>query len=350
MEDGEWRTVAPGAVLSGEVVEELVCGDLCEEVVSGCEAFDVEEVGLDGGVDGLDVGVHIAASGRDVGVGCLHERLDGVDEAGEFLSDDSSLELGPVVCLDVDLCGVDAAVPEVFKEAFDGELSVVDGEGVAVGEELSTGGDLSDGVLEAREVERSDAGVVVWDVVEVFDVHLEACEGLAGLLDGPEIVPPLVLPSSSSCDAVLPLDSCDGVDTVWEIELVLEMSGAEARCLLRLSDDDLLGFRRELVWAGVRSSALVPESAESFGSAPSDPLPDGVPGAPEGPGSGSDAVFPGVLNHPEPEIEDVVFRSNHVIVPDGAHEHLPAGCRDEQSNGGVSLCPPFSCWSDVGVA
>jgi hypothetical protein len=36
-------------------------------------------------------------------------------------------------------------------------------------------------------------------------------------------------------------------------------------------------------------------------------------------------VLPGVLDHPEPEIEDVVFGSNHVIVPDGTHEHL-RGC------------------------
>ena len=235
MEDGEWGAVVPRAVLSGEVVEELVSGDFGEEVVSGCEAFDIEEVGLDGSVYGLDVGVDVAASGRDVGVGCLHEGLDGVDEPGEFLSDDSPLELGAVVGLDMDLRGVDAAVPEVLEEASDGEFSVVDGEGVSVGEELSTGGNLSDGVLEAREVERSDAGVVVGDVVEIFDIHLEACEGLAGLLDGPEIVPPLVFSSSSSRDAVLPLDSCDGVDTIWEVELVLEMPGAEARCLLRLA-------------------------------------------------------------------------------------------------------------------
>ena len=275
-----------------------------------------------------------------------------MDEAGELLSDDATLELGTVVSLDVDLRGVDTTFLQVFEEAFDGELSVVDGERVTVGEELGTGGEFSDGVLEARKVEGSDAGVVVGDVVEVFDVHLEACEGFAGLFDSSEVVPSLMFPGPSSAESVLFFDSCDGADSVGEIELVLEMSCAEARSLPDLSEDVLLCFRREFVWAGVRSSAPVPESAEPFSSSSSDPLPDGVPGAPEGLGGGSDAVLPGVLHHPESEIEDVVFGSDHVVVSVGAHEHLflLRVLIDTQSNGGVSLCPPFSCWSGVGVS
>ena len=60
----------------------------------------------------------------------------------------------------------------------------------------------------------------------------------------------------------------------------------------------------------------------------------------------------GVLYHPELEIEDVVFGSDHVIVSVGAHEHLflLRVLDDTQSNGGVSLCPPFSCWSGIGVS
>ena len=73
MEDRERRAVSARAVLSGEVVEELVGGDLCEEVVSRGEAFDIEEVGFDGSVNGFDIGICVAAPRRDVGVGGFHE-------------------------------------------------------------------------------------------------------------------------------------------------------------------------------------------------------------------------------------------------------------------------------------
>ena len=82
MKDGEWRAVVPRSVLACEVVEELVGGDLREEVVSGSEVFDVEELGLYSSVHGFDVCVCVAASGWDVGMGCSCEGLDCVDEAG----------------------------------------------------------------------------------------------------------------------------------------------------------------------------------------------------------------------------------------------------------------------------
>ena len=128
---------------------------------------------------------------------------------------------------------------------------------------------------------------------------------------------------------------------------MLEMPGAEARGLPCLSDDDLLGLGRELVRAGVRSSAPVHESPAAFFPVSSDPLPDGVPGALEGPSGSPDAVLIGVLHHSEPEIEDVVLGTDHVIVADGTHEHLrTAALVDRQSTVGASLCPPFY-WSGV---
>ncbi len=148
-------------------------------------------------------------------------------------------------------------------------------------------------------------------------------------------------------EPVLAFDTCDGADAVWQIELVPESPCTEARDASDVYEDDLLVLRGGLVRTGVGSPAVTSESPEPVRFEASDPLPDGVPGALEVDGCLTDAVPGGVSDHAEPEIEDVVFGSNHVIVPDGAHEHLPAGCRDEQSNGGVSLCPPFSCWSDV---
>lgn len=58
-----------------DVAVELVGGDLREEVGTRGEALDIEDVDLDGRVDGLDVGVCVAVSRWDVGMGGSHDLL-----------------------------------------------------------------------------------------------------------------------------------------------------------------------------------------------------------------------------------------------------------------------------------
>jgi hypothetical protein len=130
-----------------EIVVELVGGDLCEEVCTGGEAFDIEEVSFDGSVYGLDVCVRVAASRRDVGVCGAHDLLDSVYEASVFLSTGVAAELAAVVCLDIDLREIDTELTDVYEEPSDGHLGVCGRDGVGVRDELGTGGKFPDGVL-----------------------------------------------------------------------------------------------------------------------------------------------------------------------------------------------------------
>jgi hypothetical protein len=296
-----------------DVVVELVGGDLSEEVSSRGEVLDIEEVSLDGSVYGLDIGVRVAASRWDVCVRGPHDLLDGVDEASVFLGAGIAAELATVVCLHIDLGEIDTE---------DGHLGVCGRDGVSVGDELGTGGEFPDGVLVSGEAELLHLDVVVGYVVEVFDVHLEVREGFVGLFDGPEIVPLLVLPWPFTTEPVLSFDTCDGTDAIGQVELVAESPCAEAGDAPDVHEDDLLVLRGGLVRTGVGSSAVTSESPEPVRFEASDPLPDGVPGTLEMDGCLADAVLAGVLYHPEPEIEDVVFGPDHVIVSNGTHEHL----------------------------
>ena len=151
-----------------------------------------------------------------------------------------------------------------------------------------------------------------------------------------------MLPWPFSAESVLPLDACDGSDAVWQIELVPESPGAEAWETLDVAEDLLLVLRRGLVGTGVWRPAPIVEPSESICLEASEPFPDGVPGALDVDGGLADAVLPGIPDHPEPEIVDMVLRADHGIVPNGTHEHLRAVVLDNDSLPVALSCVPLS--------
>jgi len=74
---------------------------------------------------------------------------------------------------------------EMEEEPFSGQLRIEGGEFGAVGEEGGAGTDIASGVLVAWQCEGQEEGIVMGDVVEVFDIHLEVTERREIGFDGP---------------------------------------------------------------------------------------------------------------------------------------------------------------------
>jgi len=284
--------VTTGAVLAGDIVPELVGADLGEEIAAMVEGLGIEELGLDGGVDALDIGVGIGTGGRVEAVPGSEALLDGEMKTLGPVVDSVAVELHAQVGGDDDLRGVDPVVPEVAQEALDGQCGVGLGEFVAVGQELGAAGEFADRVLEAGEFEGLHLGPVDGDVGEIFDIHLEAGERGVGGLDGAQVVLAPMFFAAGAGELVLAEDALGSVMTQGQIELGDEAAGAEARGLLAQGDDPGFESGVGLVWAGLGGAGVAFEAgvAESFEAV--EPFADGIALAAEVAGGGRPGASP----------------------------------------------------------
>ena len=122
-EDVGWGAIATGAVLAGEVEEVLVGGDRVEEVGGPPEVLEVEELGLDGGVTALDVGVGVGAGWRvEAVLGAGGQ--DGAVESIRTVVDGVAVELAAEVGAYFNLGEVDAVDAQVLEYAVQREGGV----------------------------------------------------------------------------------------------------------------------------------------------------------------------------------------------------------------------------------
>lgn len=117
------RAEATGAIFAGEVEEVLVGGDGGEEVGRAGEVFEIEELGLDGGVAAFDIGIGIGTCG---GIEAMPGARggDAAVEAVRAVVDGVAIELAAQVSAHFEVRQSDAVRFEVREDAGLGECGV----------------------------------------------------------------------------------------------------------------------------------------------------------------------------------------------------------------------------------
>jgi hypothetical protein len=164
-----------GAVFASEVEPGLIGGDGAEEVGFSVERLEVKKLGLDGGVEGFDVGIGVGPCGRVEAVAHAGIKQAAMEAVGAVAAG-VTVKLGSEIGADLDLIEGDAEAAQVLDEARAGKRGIGLGQLGGVGQEDGAGGLVPEGVLEPRQALGLHLGPVLGDVVEVLRVHLPAAQ------------------------------------------------------------------------------------------------------------------------------------------------------------------------------
>jgi hypothetical protein len=186
------------------------------------------------------------------------------------------IEFRAVVTLDNDFTEIDTILFQVLEEAVGGNFSIGERQFIAIREELSTEGELPDGVLVLWEAQQFHLRPVVRDIVEVLGVHLEPGKGLVSRFDSSQIVSNPVLAFPFASGSIRSYDTCNCIDAPGEVELIFEVSGAEGGRFIPVGEDNAFCLGREFVRTGVGSAAAVNQSGETLCRESAAPFEDGV--------------------------------------------------------------------------